>query len=75
MISMFTPRMLDVVALLRPLPEHNLPVGQVGTVVELWNGTTAEVEFADANGHTMALVAIPLTDLLVLHFHQAPARV
>ncbi|MGH7175936.1 MAG: DUF4926 domain-containing protein [Tepidisphaeraceae bacterium] len=40
------PNELDLVALVKPLPEHNLPVGQTGTVVHVHAGANAfEVEF------------------------------
>ena len=37
---------LDLVALVKPLPEHNLPIGQTGTIVMVHNaGEAFEVEF------------------------------
>lgn len=62
------PRLLDVVALLSDLPEHDLVRGQVGTVVELLDGAY-EVEFSDDEGRTYAELAIESNQLLVLH-HQ-----
>ena len=62
------PRLLDVVALLSDLPEHDLVRGQVGTVVELLDGAY-EVEFSDDEGRTYAELAIEPNQLLVLH-HQ-----
>ena len=62
------PRLLDVVALLSDLPEHDLVRGQVGTVVELLDGAY-EVEFSDDEGKTYAELAIEPNQLLVLH-HQ-----
>lgn len=62
------PRLLDVVALLSDLPEHDLVRGQVGTVVELLDGAY-EVEFSDDEGKTYAELAIEPRQLLVLH-HQ-----
>jgi hypothetical protein len=62
------PRLLDVVALLSDLPEHDLVRGQVGTVVELLDGAY-EVEFSDDEGRTYAELAIDPNQLLVLH-HQ-----
>ena len=62
------PRLLDVVALLSDLPEHDLVRGQVGTVVELLDGAY-EVEFSDHEGRTYAELALEPNQLLVLH-HQ-----
>ena len=62
------PRLLDVVALLSDLPEHDLVRGQVGTVVELLDGA-CEVEFSDDEGRTYAELALEPNQLLVLH-HQ-----
>jgi hypothetical protein len=62
------PRLLDVVALLSDLPEHDLVRGQVGTIVELLDGAY-EVEFSDDEGKTYAELAIVPNQLLVLH-HQ-----
>jgi hypothetical protein len=66
-------RVLDVVALTVDLPEQGLRRGQVGTVVELFGDEAAEVEFMDEAGRTYALCAIPLRELLVLHYR--PERV
>ncbi len=41
---------LSAVALLRDLPERGLVRGQVGTVVEALDDTTALVEFSDDQG-------------------------
>ena len=48
-----TIKLLDIVALIVDLPEHNLRSGESGTVVELLAGGIAfEVEFSDDNGQT-----------------------
>ncbi len=60
--------MQSLVALLEQLPARHfetgapltLPSGQMGTVVMTYNGTTFEVEFADAQGRTFAIRTIPL---------------
>lgn len=62
------PRLLDVVALLSDLPEHDLVRGQAGTVVELLD-RAYEVEFSDDEGRTYAELAIEPSQLLILH-HQ-----
>ncbi len=45
-----------------------LPRGQVGTVVEIYNqGKAFEVEFANKNGQTYALVSLELEKLMLLY--------
>ena len=66
-------KMLDVVALLRELPEEGLQVGQVGTVVEIFNEHAIEVEFTDKQGRTIALLTLDPNDLLVLHYEMEQA--
>lgn len=68
-----TPRLLDVVALLSDVPAHGLVRGQVGTVVELLNGTY-EIEFSDDEGHTYAELALGPDQLLVLHHRPQAAE-
>jgi hypothetical protein len=64
------PRDLDVVRLLRPLPEHDLPAGSEGTVVNDYQRHDVPnaylVEFADSDGVTQALVTIAEEDLEVV---------
>ena len=62
----------DVVALLEDLPEHDLKRGQVGTVVEAWEPGVYEVEFADTDGVTYAMVALRADQLMTLYWH--PSR-
>ncbi|MCL4254735.1 MAG: DUF4926 domain-containing protein, partial [Anaerolineae bacterium] len=45
----------------------NLKRGHIGTVVEQWANDVYEVEFADKNGVTHAMVALRTDQLLVLH--------
>jgi len=69
--------MHSVVALLEDLPEEGLVRGQVGTVVESWAPGVYEVEFADDNGKTYAMVALKGEQLMRLHHqpvHQAAKR-
>ena len=66
-------RELDVVALLRDLPEAGLVHGQVGTAVEKLGGTAYEVEFCGDDGKAYAMLAIKEEDLMVLHYSQAEA--
>jgi hypothetical protein len=60
------PEEYDVVQLLRPLPEHNLPVGARGAVVLDYTNYSDkdhppayQVEFVGSDGFTQALVTIP----------------
>jgi len=60
--------LLDVVALLSDLPDRGLARGQVGTVVELLDRSTALVEFSDDQGRAYAVVPCPRSELLVLRY-------
>ena len=60
----------DVVALLRDLPPHRLRRGQVGTIVHLYKSGRYEVEFADQDGQTLALVTLPHGALLRLSYER-----
>jgi hypothetical protein len=64
-------KLLDVVALIEDLPEKRLLRGQVGTIVEQLTPEVFEVEFADITGRTYASVALPKTQLMVLHHQPA----
>ncbi|WP_406070320.1 DUF4926 domain-containing protein [Micromonospora sp. NBC_01638] len=50
----------DVVELREAIPGEQLPAGAVGTVVHIFRGppTAYEVEFADADGRTVAMVTL-----------------
>jgi len=58
-----TPQLLDVVVLVRDLPADGLQVGDLGTVVELLDADTFEVEFVAASGRTQALVTLTSADV------------
>jgi Domain of unknown function (DUF4926) len=50
---------LDEVALAKPLPEHNLEAGDVGTVVMIHQGGQGyAVEFMTYAGATLAVVSV-----------------
>ena len=66
-------KLLDVVALTEALPEKELQLGQVGTVVEVLAPDVYEVEFADNDGRTYAELALRVEQLLVLHYEPALA--
>ena len=56
--------LLDVVVLTQNLPEHQLPKGAIGTIVELMQNGIFLVEFADKHGSTYAMVDLPATLLM-----------
>ncbi len=60
-------KLLSTVALLEDLPQHGLVRGLMGTVVEHPAPGVYEVEFSDQSGHTYAMVALRLNQLLELH--------
>jgi hypothetical protein len=60
--------LLDVVALLADRPAENLERGQVGTVVEALDESTALVEFSDDQGRAYAIAPCALSELIVLHY-------
>ncbi len=64
-------KLYDEVALLVDLPNENLKRGQVGTLVEEWEAGVYEVEFADTNGVTYAMVALRTEQLMLLYRHPA----
>ena len=66
-------KLLDVVALTQELPERDLSLGQVGTVVELLAPDFYEVEFTDNNGRAFAELALRSNQLLVLHYEPVMA--
>ena len=75
------PLYLQVVALLEEVSaEHfesrqplRLQRGQVGTVVDLYDDGACEVEFADSQGRTYALLPIKRDKLMALHDKPVPA--
>lgn len=66
-----TIRLLDVVALTMPAPEHHLERGEIGTVVECHPGNAFEVEFVAEDGYTYALVTLSGDVLLPLRQKRA----
>jgi len=65
--------LLDVVTLTQDLPDGSLRRGQVGTVVETLDEGVFEVEFSDDSGRTYAMLALPATQLMVLHHEPVAA--
>jgi len=66
-------KLLDVVALTQELPDRDLSLGQVGTVVEVLAPDVYEVEFTDNNGRAFAELAVRSNQLLVLHYEPVMA--
>jgi hypothetical protein len=62
-------QLLDVVALLKDVPERGLQRGQVGTVIEQLAPGVYEVEFSNDEGRTYAMATLPADQLIVLHYH------
>jgi hypothetical protein len=62
---------LDVVAVTEDIPDRGLLRGQVGTVVEVHGSDVFEVEFADNEGKTYAMLPLKASQLLVLHYQPA----
>jgi hypothetical protein len=55
--------LLDTVVLDRDLPEHGLKVGDLGTIVEIYEPDGLEVEFVTASGRTGALLTLSVGDV------------
>ena len=54
---------LDTVVLNRDLPEHGLKRGDLGAIIEVYDGEALEVEFVTASGRTEALLTLKLEDV------------
>ncbi len=61
-------KLLDVVALLKDMPNDKLIKGQVGTIVETLDPGVYEVEFADKHGRTITSIPLTADNLMLLHF-------
>ncbi len=61
-------KLLDIVALLKDMPDDKLLKGQVGTIVEELDEGVYEVEFADKQGRTIASLTLTVEELMLLHF-------
>lgn len=57
---------LDIVALLKAIPDKRLAKGTIGTVVHVYKENFYEVEFANSKGETYALLTLSEENLLVL---------
>ena len=54
---------LETVVLTHDIPEQGLKAGDLGAVVEVYDGDGVEVEFVRASGETTALVTLTVADL------------
>ena len=54
---------LDIVVLNKDLPRAGLKLGDLGTVVEVYDPDALEVEFVTASGKTEALLTLDVADV------------
>ncbi len=66
-------KILDLVAVIEDLPEHNLRRGEVGTIVDEWKDGTFEVEFSDDTGEAYSFVALRADQLIPLYYRKREA--
>jgi hypothetical protein len=55
--------LLYTVVLNRDLPEHGLQLGDLGAIVEIYEGDGLEVEFVTPSGRTRALLTLSADDV------------
>jgi phage terminase Nu1 subunit (DNA packaging protein) len=63
---MIKPELFDVIELLIDLPDLEIKAGELGTIVEEHNGRAYEVEFANDEGETLALLALTPEKFIVV---------
>ncbi len=65
-------QMYDVIRLKQELPEKNLPIGALGTILLIYEQpsleTYYEVEFTDGNGNALAILALPEEEIEKVEF-------
>jgi len=66
-------RELESVVLVRDLPEAGLRAGDLGAIVQVYDGEALEVEFVTVAGRTQALRTLPVTDVRALADDDLPA--
>lgn len=66
-------KLLDIVAILRDVPEKRIVFGQVGTITEELGNNVFEVEFANKGGETISEFAVRSVDLMLLHYEMVYA--
>ena len=65
-------KLLATVALTEDVASKGLRRGQVGTIVEILEPDTFEVEFSDNDGRTYAMLPLRAEQLMVLHHQLGP---
>jgi hypothetical protein len=64
---------LDTVVLTRPVPEHGLEAGDLGTVVLIHEGGAGyEVEFVTLRGDTLAVATLDAASVRPVDDHEMP---
>jgi hypothetical protein len=61
-----TPKLFDVIKLLVDLPEVDIKAGEIGTIVEEYDDLAYEVELANSDGETLALLALAPDKFIVV---------
>jgi hypothetical protein len=56
-------KLLDCVVLAKDLPEFGLRVGDLGTIVAIYEPDGLEIEFIKASGETQAVLTLTETDV------------
>ena len=51
-------QLLDVVELIRDIPEHRLTAGAYGVIVDIYGQDKYEIEFVGKNGEALVLLAL-----------------
>ena len=62
-MTAMTIKVLDTVVLDRDIPECGLRTGDLGAVVQIYDGNGVEVEFVSASGKTEALITLSSADV------------
>ena len=63
---MIKPELFDVIELLVDLPEVEINAGELGTIVEKYDDRAYEVEFANDDGETLALLVLTPEKFIVV---------
>jgi len=56
-------KLLDCVVLIKELPEFGLRVGDLGTIVAIYDPDGLEIEFVKASGETQAVLTLTEADI------------
>ena len=65
-------KLLDVVVLIKDLPDLGLRKGQVGTVIEVYEPGEFEIEFGDLQGKSYTLEILNTNELMQIHYSPLP---